>query len=307
LVRENLSLANENLTWKGRFNCGLKDFSAGLAAEGDFNVAAKGIFHHKSDGRWLFIEDLTTFLADSGTGAQKPLENKTVGKIQPPVKEKDVEFGIRIGSLEIVGESLLHFEDETVSPIFSTDVALKKACLTDVNSFRPEQPSLFTLEASSRKYTRLKLLGSVQPFGERVSMDLKGKIKAAEMPPLSPYAVIALGYNLISGTMDADIDLKVIVGKMEGKGDLKFYNPVVKAVDPEKLKNEKGKFIPLQSALEVLRDSNNDVRLKMPISGDVTDPKFSISDAINQALIKGLSATQVKLRSPFGFPPFHLA
>ena len=373
LVRENLSLANENLAWKGRFNCGLQDFSAGLAAEGDFSltelaitatnkklrllrskavslksikgdadtqfsvatakisgldlvgqpdaptesslfsaaevevntiklerrkqvsiesariVAAKGILHHQSDGRWLFIEDLTTFLADSGTGAPKPLQKKTAAKTQPHGKEKEVEFGIRLGSLEIVGDSVVRFEDETVSPTFRTDLRLKKASLTGIDSFKPEQSSPFSLEASSRKYTQLKLQGSVQPFGERVSMDLKGKIKAAEMPPLSPYAVKAIGYNLSSGTMDADIDLKIIVGKMEGKGDLIFYNPVVKAVDPEKLKNEKGKFIPLQSALEVLRDKNNDVRLKMPVSGDVTNPKFSISDAINQALIKGLT------------------
>ncbi len=89
--------------------------------------------------------------------------------------------------------------------------------------------------------------------------------------------------------MDADIDLKITVGKLEGEGDLKLNNPIVEAVNPEKLKNEKGMFIPLQSALKVLRDKNNDVRLKTPISGDVSDPKFNISDAINQAVIKGLT------------------
>ena len=373
-LRENLNLAHENLLWKGQFSCGLKDFNAGFAAEGDFSltdlaitasqkrlrllaskavnlksikgdadsqfsiatvkitgldlisetgsaenaslfsaaevtvdtvklerlkqvsiesariVAAKGVLHHKSDGRWLYIDDLTTFLADSGSSSQrKPSQNKTAEKIQPPAKEKDVEFGIRIGSVEIVGDSVLHFEDETVSPTFRTDVGLKEARLTGVNSFQPEQSSPFTLEALSRKYTRLKLQGSAQPFRERISMDLKGKIKAAEMPPLSPYAVKTLGYNLISGEMDADIDLKIIVGKLEGEGDLKFYNPKIEAVDPQKFKNEGGKSIPLQSALKVLRDKDNDVRLKIPISGDVTDPKFSFSDAINQALIKGLT------------------
>jgi hypothetical protein len=373
-LREKLDLANENLWWKGQFNCGLKDFSAGLAAEGDFSltdlamtathkklrllaskavnlksikgdadsqfrvatakitgldligerglpengslfsasevtidtiklerlkqvsiesariVAAKGVLHHKSDGRWLYIDDLTTFLADSGSSSQrKPSQNRVAEENQPPAKEADVQSGIRIGSIEIVGDSTLHFEDETVSPTFSTDVGLKEARLTGVNSFQPEQSSPFTLEALSRKYTRLKLQGNVQPFRERFSMDLKGKIKAAEMPPLSPYAVKTLGYNLISGQMDADIDLKIIMGKMEGEGDLKFYNPEIEAVEPEKFKNEAGTAIPLQSALEVLRDNDNDVRLKIPISGDVTDPKFSFSDAINQALFKGLS------------------
>jgi Domain of Unknown Function (DUF748) len=373
-LRENLGLANGNLLWKGQFNCGLKDFSAGFAAEGDFSltdlaitatqerlqllaskavnlksikgdadsqfsvatakitgldligetgapenaslfsasevtvdnvklerhkqvsiqsvriVAAKGVLHHKNDGRWLYIDDLTTFLTDSSSSAKrKSLQNKTAEKIQSSAKEEDIGFGIRIGSLEIAGDSVLHFEDETVSPTFSTDVRLEEARLTGVDSFQPEQSSPFTLEASSRKYTRLKLQGHVQPFRKRISLDFKGKIKAAEIPPLSPYAVKTLGYSLISGEMDADIDLKIIMGRMEGEGDLKFYKPEIEAVDPQKFKNEEGKPIPLQSALTVLRDNDNDVRLKIPISGDVTDPKFSFSDAINQALIKGLS------------------
>jgi hypothetical protein len=376
VLQKNLYLANENLLWKGRFNGGLKDFKAGLAAEGDFSVtdlaitathaklrllaakavnlksikaaadsqfsvatatitgldligetgssenaslfsasevtvdavklerlkevsiesarivAAKGVLHHKSDGRWLYIDDLTTFLADSGSSSnsqRKPSQNSVTEETRRPAKEAAIQSGIRIGILEIVGDSVLHFEDETVSPTFSTDVDLKEARLTDVNSFQPEQSSPFTLEASSRKYTRLKLQGNIQPFRERFSMDLKGKVKAAEMPPLSPYAVKTLGYNLISGQMDADIELKIITGKMEGEADLKFYDPEIEAVDPGKFKNEAGTAIPLQSALEVLRDKDNDVRLKIPISGDVTDPKFSFSDAINQALFKGLS------------------
>jgi hypothetical protein len=374
LVRENLNFANENLSWKGRFNCGLKDFTAGLAAEGDFSitelavtathqklrllaskavnlqaikadadtqlsvataqisgldlvgqtgslekaslfsasevqvdttkierlkkvsiesvriVAAKGMLHHKKDGSWLYIDDLTTYLADAGSSAgKKPSPNRAAEKTQPPAKETDVQPAIQVGSLQIVGDSVLHIEDETVSPTFSTDVRLKEARVTDINSEKPDQASPVSLVAESRKYTHLKLQGDVQPFGERISMDLKGKIKAVELPPLSSYAVKTLGYNLISGEMDADIDLKITVGQIVGEGDLKLYNPQIEAVDPEKMKSAAGRTIPLQSALKVLRDNDNDVRLKIPISGDVNDPKFSISDAINQAVIKGLT------------------
>jgi len=374
LVRENLNFANKNLSWKGRFNCGLKDFTAGLNAEGDFSLtelvitathqklrllaskavnlqaikadadthfsvaaakitgldlvsqtdapeesslfsssevqvdtikierlkkvsiesvrieAAKGVLHHKNDGRWRYIEDLAAFLADSQSSAQKkPSPNRLAEKTQPPAKEADVQPGIQIGSLQIAGDSVVHYEDETVSPTFSTDVRLKEARVTDINSEKPDQASPVSLVAESRKYTHLKLQGNVQPFGERISMDLKGKIKAVELPPLSSYAVKTLGYNLISGEMDADIDLKITLGQLKGEGDLKLYNPQIEAVDPEKMKSEAGRTIPLQSALKVLRDNDNDVRLKIPISGDVSDPKFSISDAINQAVIKGLT------------------
>ncbi len=374
LLRQNLNFANENLTWQGRFNFGLKDFTADLTAEGDFGltdlaitatrhnlkllaskavtlksikadtgkqfsvtaakiigvdligqtnapkdgslfsaaevqidtvkleqlkkisigsariVAARAMLHHKKDGRWRYIDDLTTYLADSGTGAQrKPSQPGAEANAQIPVKNVALRAGIQIGSLEIVGDSLLQFEDDTVSPAFSTEVRLVEARVTDINSDRPDQASPITLEAASRKYTHLKLQANVQSFGERFSMDLKGKIKALEMPPLSPYAVKTLGYDLISGEMDADIDLKIIVGQIEGEGDLKFYKPVIAAVSPEKLQNKEGRPIPLQSALKVLRDKDDDVRLKIPISGDMTDPQFNFADAINQAVIKGLS------------------
>jgi hypothetical protein len=372
--REKLNVEHGGLLWVGQFDFGLKNFTAGLAAQGDFSitdlaitdtqrklrllaskavslksikgdantqfsvataritgldlvgqtgspqkaslfsaselqvqtvkleqlkkvsiesariVAAKGVLHHKNDGRWLYIEDLTAFLADSGTStSKKPLPTGTKGKPEPASKKADASTGIQIGSLEIVGDSVVHFEDETVSPAFRSELRLKEARLTGVNSYQPEQASPIILEAESRKYTRLKLQGNIQPFTERISMDLKGKIKALEMPPLSPYAVRTIGYNLISGEMDADIDLKIIVGQLEGEGDLKFYNPKIEAVDPEKLQNKEGSPIPLQSALKILRDKDDDVRLKIPISGDVSDPKFSFADAINQAVIKGLS------------------
>jgi hypothetical protein len=103
-----------------------------------------------------------------------------------------------------------------VTPAYRTDLRLKKARLTGVNSFKPEQSSPFALEASSRRHTQLNLQGSLQPFGTRISMDINGKIRAVEMPRLSPYAVKTVGYHLVSGEMDADIDLKITAGKLQG-------------------------------------------------------------------------------------------
>lgn len=46
--------------------------------------------------------------------------------------------------------------------------------------------------------------------------------------------------------------------------------------------------MPLDSALTMLRDKNNNVNLDMDVSGNVDDAKFSLTDAINQALTKAL-------------------
>ena len=51
--------------------------------------------------------------------------------------------------------------------------------------------------------------------------------------------------------------------------------------------------VPLPTALAVLKDSKNKIKLKVPITGDITDPTFNFTDAFNQALVKGMTKAQV--------------
>jgi outer membrane protein OmpA-like peptidoglycan-associated protein len=44
----------------------------------------------------------------------------------------------------------------------------------------------------------------------------------------------------------------------------------------------------MDTALNTLRDKNNTIKLTIPVQGNMADPKFDISDAINQALAKAL-------------------
>jgi hypothetical protein len=108
--------------------------------------------------------------------------------------------------------------------------------------------------------------------------------------------------------MQADIPLKITQNVLNGEIDLILYNPRVKSVkapDPEKEK--KGKIqlnMPLDSALKLLRDKQNNVKLKIPISGDITDPKFSVTDAINKVLAQTLQTSALSylkfMLGPYG-------
>ncbi|MEJ2099944.1 MAG: DUF748 domain-containing protein, partial [Desulfobacterales bacterium] len=134
-------------------------------------VAAEAMLHQKSDGRWLYINDLESFAADSDRSQKKPSSGGSAGEVQSSDRKAGVQAGVQIGSLEIVGDSVLHFDDETVNPTFHTELRLKKALLTDVDSYQPEKASPFLIEALSGRYADLKLQGTVQPFGERIGSD----------------------------------------------------------------------------------------------------------------------------------------
>jgi outer membrane protein OmpA-like peptidoglycan-associated protein len=128
------------------------------------------------------------------------------------------------------------------------------------------------------------------------------------LPLLSPYAIENTGYRFVSGEVQADIPVKINQNQIDGKIDLILYNPAVKAVKtegPERGKAGKIRLnMSLQTALKLLRDKQNDVKLNIPISGNINDPKFSVADAINRVLAKTLQSSALSylkyMLGPYG-------
>ena len=269
----------------------------------------KALLHRNQGGQWPAIDRLETIRTDLFSFDQK---EQTAAKYQvkpkTASKEEPTDFGFRIGQLEITGDNVLRFEDESVSPAFRMDLSLLEAGLSDLNSRKPEQPTSVKLKISDLEHARILLNGTLQPFADRLNLDWIGKIEFLKLPPLSPYVIQSTGYSFVGGEMHADIPLKITQNELNGEIDLTLYNPRVKRVkaeDPEKEK--KGKIqlnMPLDSALKLLRDKQNNVKLKIPISGDISDPKFSVADAINRVLAQTLQKSTVSylkfMLGPYG-------
>jgi hypothetical protein len=244
------------------------------------------------------LKDLTASLHRNNEGqlsAISSLETMRTDLFSPDQKKQPTDFGFRIGQLEITGDSIVRFEDESVDPTFSIDLKILEVHLSNLDTRRPEQPASVKLLVSDGENARLSLDGSIQPFAEQISLDWIGKIEALDLPPFSPYVIQNTGYRFTNGEMQADIPVKISQNQLDGKIDLILYNPAVERVKTEDPESEKkGKIqlnMPLDSALKLMRDKQNNVKLKIPISGDISDPKFSIADAVNKVLVQSLQTS----------------
>ena len=261
-----------------------------LAIE-SINMKAMKIFLRRdSEGKLPVIERLHTVQSDEASADQsKPAASDA------KTKEKPSDFGFRIGQIEITGDSKLQFQDESVSPAFSIDLSLLEARLDDLDSRQPEKPATLKLLLSDREDGRLSLDGTMQPFAGKLSLDWVGKIESLDLPLLSPYVIQNTGYRFIGGEMQADIPVKINQNQLEGKIDLILYNPKVEPIKAEKSPEEKqGKIrlnMSLDSALKLMRDKQNNVKINIPISGDISDPKFSVAEAVNKVLAKTLQTS----------------
>jgi len=255
---------------------GSKGLSVASVVVNDPNL----LMRRSKQGRWYMLDDIRGMPATAPAASKKKPTEPT-----PP---------LRIGSIKISGKSRATFEDDSVEPPYHQTLVLREARLANLDSALPQQASTVAVVAQIGKYTHISLRGLLWPFTPRLTLDLKGNVESFDLPPLSPYTARELGYNLKSGHLNAEVQIRAKQGKLEGDNTLVLKNLVVNPVDTEKMKQlTKQLTMPLDSALSTLRDKDNNIKLSLPLKGDSSDPKFDLGDALNQALGKAMKTASL--------------
>jgi outer membrane protein OmpA-like peptidoglycan-associated protein len=99
---------------------------------------------------------------------------------------------------------------------------------------------------------------------------------------------------MVSGQLNTDSKLKIENGKLDGSNKLAINNLEIKPANTEKSDKLNAELsMPLDSALSLLRDKNDDIKLDLPLTGDINKPDFDISGVINKALGNALKKSSL--------------
>jgi hypothetical protein len=222
---------------------------------------------------------------------------------EAPVDDKPFQF--RIEQLRLSGENRLTFNDLTVKPSFRHTITLTEGEFHPIDNTQPEQPMKLRVKGKDDYYTNFNVEGEVRPFAPQLAVDLKTKLSGFNMPPASPYLVQLLGYRITTGQLDSDVAMLIENNEMKGEIDLRMNQLQLEQEDPERIAEFQGKTaLPLNTALSLLRDKNDNIKLNLPISGKLDDPQFALDDIINTALGKAMKTGSVSylkhLLQPYG-------
>lgn len=181
---------------------------------------------------------------------------------------------------------------------------LNSAEIKDIMTADSGHQSPFALTGEIGDYSSVILSGTLQPFASRLTANLTGRIDEFDLSPLTSYTVKHLGYTLKSGHLTADVTISISKGELDGTNELVLRNLKVSPEDAEKMDDLSSQLkIPLDVALSLLRNKDNIITIKLPIEGDITDPRFELSDIINKALGTAIrKATMAYLK--ISFQPF---
>jgi hypothetical protein len=290
LTRDQL-LNKDFIKWK---NLALKGIKADVLAE---RYTAGTLAIDKPYARVIIEKDKSINFNDVIVDGKKPKTTPAAKKAlktkkAPPVKTKVSADGkklyFKIDRIQVKDGSS-DFADLSLILPFA-------AHITDLNGgaggFSSEEKSRVNVALKGMAYdlAPVDIKGEVSPY--QGDFDLEMNFRGMPMPLISPYMVEFAGYKVEKGKMTLGLKYTVEDGQLTASNSILIDQLVL----GEKVESPDAASLPLELAVALLKDSEGKIKIDVPITGSLEDPKFSIGAIIRDALVNVITKV---IKSPF--------
>jgi len=200
-----------------------------------------------------------------------------------------------VNSLLLQGNSSLAFKDATVEPAFNLQLRSLALNVGRIDSSHKEAETPISFSADINGNGALKLTGHVSPLRDDITLQIDSSLTGLELPSVSPYTEKYIGYQLRRGRLAAETELTIANGQLNADNRLTLTKLSIKESDHAKAQGLIDQLeMPLDSALDLLRDGHDNIIFDLPIDGAIDDPQFKLDGVIKLALGKGVKMAAMK-------------
>ena len=270
------------------------------------------------DGR-INLQDLvksvnattSTVASATNTGAASDQKKTATALNDAPITTQTAVSGtattaiapiINFGPVSLINGRVA-FSDRFVKPNYSANLSDLTGKLSAFSSVSPDgTPTLADLELRGRAEgtASLEILGKLNPLAKPLALDITGKVRDLELPPLSPYAIKYSGYGITRGKMSVDVNYLI---QPDGKLSAKNKLVLNQLSFGDKVEGSTAS-LPVKLAVALLADRNGVIDMDLPLTGSLNDPQFSIGPIIIKiilnVIVKAITAPFSLLASAFG-------
>ncbi|EER57853.1 protein of unknown function DUF748, partial [Acidovorax delafieldii 2AN] len=209
---------------------------------------------------------------------------------------------VQFGPVSLVNGKVL-FSDFFIQPNYSADLTELTGKLGAFATQPPgTEPVLADLELRGRAEgsASLEITGKLNPLARPLALDIQGKVRDLELPPLTPYSVKYAGHGIERGKLSMDVSYKVLPNGQLTASNKLVLNQLTFGEPVEGAPNS----LPVKLAVALLADSHGVIDLDLPISGSLNDPQFRIGPVIFKIIVnligKAITAPFSLLARAFG-------
>ena len=234
--------------------------------------------------------NLQEIVAKGAQEKEAPPPGQTQEKVSESQKNKGSANKIKIGTVTLQGGKV-DFSDRSVNPEYSTRLVEIGGRISGLSS---EETTLADVDLRGKldDYAPLEITGKINPLKEDLYVDIKARFKDIELSPMTPYSGKYVGYTIEKGKLS--FDLKYLINKR--KLDSQNYIFLDQFTLGDRVENPKATKLPVKLAIALLKDRKGEIKLDLPVTGSLDDPKFSVWSIILKVLINLISKAAT---SPF--------
>lgn len=249
-------------------------------------LSIDGVTLQQPYARFIINENLTTNF--SGLLVEQPAASTPAS--QPQASSKPL--ALRIGGIRI-NDGSANFADFSLTPNFATALGQLNGSIGTIDNQRPLVASV-DIEGRVDRYAPVTIKGGLTPFDPLNSLDIATRFRNVELTTLTPYSGKFAGYRIRRGRLNLDLHYRIEQGQLNAENKLLLEGLQL----GEKVDSPDAVDLPVRLAVALLKDTNGNIDLSLPVSGNLEDPEFSVMPIVWQTLRNLLlRATQ----APFKF------
>ncbi len=305
---DDLGVAEEMLSWKSLNLPGISlAMAPGSATRAQVREATLSDFYARvivnASGR-VNLQDLV-----KATPAGAPATTPALAPASAPASAPNVASAqaapaavIAMGPITLVNGKVL-FSDRFIRPNYSADLSELNGKLGAFSSQTLDgsvQLADLELRGRAEGTASLEITGKINPLATPLALDIQGRVRDLDLPPLTAYSIKYAGYGIERGKLSMDVKYAV-----QPDGQLTASNNLVlnQLSFGDKVEGAPNS-LPVKLAVALLADRNGVIDINLPVSGSLNDPQFSIGSVvwkvITNLIAKALTAPFSLLANAFG-------
>jgi uncharacterized protein involved in outer membrane biogenesis len=212
------------------------------------------------------------------------------GKGEPSSEEKGPSKNIKIGQITLQG-GRIDVSDKSVKPEFSMNLSEMGGRVSDLSA-EANTAADVELRGKFNEYTPLEITGKINPLREDLFVDIKARIKDLDLSSATPYSGKYVGYTIEKGKLSFDLYYLIAKRNLDSKNNI-FIDQFTFG---DKVESATATKLPVKLAVALLKDRKGEIKLDLPVTGSLDDPKFSVWGVILKILVNLISKAAT---SPF--------
>ncbi len=214
-------------------------------------------------------------------------------------------FPVKLAKIQLAGESRIAFQDHTLEVPYKTTIKIDQLELGSLDTSQPDVKTPVKLFATVDDRAPLAIDGTLAALQKDIGLDLSLSLKNYPLDNLSPYTIESIGMGLGEGELQVKSSVLLENEVLKNSNQLLLQGLVTERISENLAKNLDHRLpVPFDMALFLLRDSDGNIKLSVPLKGRLDDLHVGIDDiivtALEKAVVSAMAGYAIYSLGPYG-------